>query len=868
LSRLVEPRLLIVFGVLALAASVVAAHYYVRLSAEIDARLSGNFFDDSVGIFTTPFKVSAGDRLSVSELTSYLQAAGYKQASTVTEGSGAFSVAGNAVEVAPDARAMLHLGIRPVRIEIDNNNRVESLADLRSGRSVDAALIEGELLASVRDGDRRKKMNVSFSEIPEPLRNAILAIEDRRFFTHSGIDWRGIARAFWADLNEGHIVQGGSTITQQLIKNSFLSSTRSFSRKLKEAAMAVILESRLSKEEIFTLYCNDVYLGQSGTFAIHGVAEAAQVMFGKQLTELTLSESAFLAGMVHAPNRYSSRRDTSRSIERRNLVLAAMVETEAISAAEAESAEREPLLFKMDEVENDYGTRYFIDYVQRFMEQRYADDALASQQRIQTSMDPRLQRAAHEAVIRHTERLDKLFARSAKKGDAARQVQASLVALDAHTGEVLAMVGGRNYDESQLNRATDARRQPGSTFKPFVYASALGMRSYTAATLISDRPQTFSYDGGKAEYNPSDYRGGFTNRDVTLREAFASSMNVPAVELASRVGFSNIAELAQECGLPRPHAYPSMALGTSEVTPLELAGAYTPFVNQGMALRPIPVKGVESRDGRQNAARVAATGVKVFSPQVAYLMTDFMRSVVDAGTAARLRAMGVKGAIAGKTGTSNDGWFAGYTPNLVCVVWVGFDDNTDLRMKASESALPIWADFMREALDMRPGLGGDHFQKPSGIIVAAIDPTTGHLATPHCPEQRQETFIAGTEPFANCIHESAGESEMLAEVDETMLTDSEEQPGDYDMISLDICRETGLLASYNCPRVKKSFQIGKDPLEICRLELHRKRAEDTEADEGGSSTEAGAKSEKRRLEPLYPPPARAPARKPPHQERW
>jgi penicillin-binding protein 1B len=534
-SRLVEPRVLIVLGVLAVAASVFAAHYYVKLSAEIDARLSGNFFDDSVGIFTSPFRVSEGDRLTVGELAGYLQAAGYKQGPAVTKGAGSFSSDGNVIEIAPGDKAALQLGLRPVRIEVDRNNRVTSLTDMETKRALDSALIEGELLASVRDGDRRKKLNVTFSQIPERLRAAILAIEDRRFFTHSGIDWRGIARAFWADLNEGQIVQGGSTITQQLIKNAFLTSDRSISRKLKEAAMAVILESRLSKEEIFTLYCNDVYLGQSGTFAIHGVAEAAQALFGKQLEELTLSESALLAGIVHAPNRYSPHRDSARSVERRNVVLNAMAETGAISAAEAEAASREPLQFKASAVENDFGTRYFIDYVQRFVEQRYGDGGAVSQ-RIQTSMDPRLQRAAHDAVTRHAERLDKLFARPAKKGEAPSKVQAALVAIDAHTGEVLAMVGGRNYDESQLNRATDARRQPGSTFKPFVYASALGMRSYTAATLISDRPQKFTYDSGRAEYNPSDYRGGFTNRDVTLREAFAGSMNVPAVELASRVG--------------------------------------------------------------------------------------------------------------------------------------------------------------------------------------------------------------------------------------------------------------------------------------------------------------------------------------------
>ncbi|HVF90252.1 MAG TPA: transglycosylase domain-containing protein, partial [Blastocatellia bacterium] len=324
--RLLEPRVVFVFGLIAIGCFAVTLHLYSQLSREIDSRLQGGFLDNSVGIFTSPYKLAVGDRLGKDELIEYLHAAGYQQgaASEDESSSGVYSVDGNTVSIRPGREASLQLNLRPVRVDL-SRERVSALKDPATGKSLGSAEIEGELLASVRGGNRSKKVNVTFQEIPENLKNAVLAAEDRRFFNHLGIDWRGIARAFYADIAEGQIVQGGSTITQQLIKNSFLSSDRTFARKLKESAMAVILESRLSKEEIFTIYCNDVYLGQNGTFAVHGFAEAAQVYFDKGLADLSLSQSAFLAGLIHAPNRYSAQRDLGRAVERRNTVLDSMV---------------------------------------------------------------------------------------------------------------------------------------------------------------------------------------------------------------------------------------------------------------------------------------------------------------------------------------------------------------------------------------------------------------------------------------------------------------------------------------------------------------------------------------------------------------
>jgi penicillin-binding protein 1B len=817
-----QPRVLIAQFVLMTAFSVVSLHYYNRFASEIDARLSNNSLDNAVEILTAPFTVSVGDRLPVSDLIDYLHSAGYQQSSAEENRGASFRVDGNAVVVLPGDPAIMQPGVGPVRIQVDKVGRIVSLTSATTGEPLSSAAIEGRMLASVREGDRRKKIPVDFAEIPEKLRNAIIAAEDRRFFSHSGVDWRGVGRALKADMDQGEFVQGGSTITQQIIKNNFLTTDRTLKRKLKEAAMAIILELRLTKEQIFTHYCNSVYLGHSGTFAINGFGQGAQVYFERDLNELTLAQSAFLAGLICAPNRYSAHRDQARAIERRNLVLDAMVETEAITRGEADAAKAEPLQIKKHEIQDDDGTSYFIDYVQRFVEGRFSSVRLSSRNQITTTMDPRLQRAAYEAVTRQTEKLDKALAGQAHKGDQREPVQAALVALDAHTGEVLAMVGGRSYDESQLNRATDAKRQPGSAFKPFVYATALSSRSFTAASLLSDRPQTFKYDGGHAEYSPSDYHGGFTNRNVTLREALTRSLNVPTVELAMSTGLTKVAQVAEASGLDRPRVYPSMALGTSEVTPLQLAAAYTAFANKGTALRPTPVKSISGT--KATAERVGTSTADVFSPQVAYLMTNLMQGVVDQGTASQLRGMGLKGAIAGKTGTSNDGWFVGYTPKIVCVAWVGFDDNRDLKMKASDAALPMWADFMTQALELRASLRGGSFERPSGIVAVDIDPVTGCLADDLSFARRTELFIAGTEPSSPCssdtvaVLEEVPEDEMESAAESSELEVDETGGG---AVLVEVCALTGLRASPVCLKTEmRTFEREREPRVACSREFH------------------------------------------------
>src|SRR5262245_5125957 len=650
IGRLLRPRIVIAIALPAIGATAVGGHYYAELSAQVDQRLRSGPLDSAIDIYSGPLIIRVGERLPAGSLANYLRGVGYtqRQPGDLHAGSRAFTIANDEIEIEPGYAA----GFPAIQVQIDDDYRVIRVRDRHTGRLLESGTVEGKLLSSIRGPDRSRRIPVQFDEIPDSLRNAVLAIEDRRFFSHPGVDWRGVGRALRADVHSGEIVQGGSTLTQQLVKNTFFSPERSFGRKLKEAAMATIIETRLSKSEIFTLYCNDVYLGQAGTYAIRGFAEAAQSYFGKGLGALTLSESAFLAGLLHAPNRYLLMRDLEAGVARRNQVLDAMVSTGAIGLEQAEAAKNEVLQIKRRRIDEDQGATYFLDYLQRFMDAHPAGSAHAGHQ-IHTTLDPALQAAAFDAVTRGCSRLDKALRPSAN----GERVQAALVALDARTREVLAMIRGRSYDQSQLNRATDAFRQPGSAFKPIVYAAALGSRAYTLASTISDRPTTFVYDGGTASYAPNDFRGGFTNRDVTLREALSHSLNVPAVRLAESVGISRVAELAEDCGLPRPGLYPSMALGTSEVSPLQLASTYMAFADGGRAIRPVPIK--YQRSDEYPSSGPSPTGSEfVFSPEIAYLITSGMESVINSGTAAKARRMGVQGAAAGKTGTTDrDGWF-------------------------------------------------------------------------------------------------------------------------------------------------------------------------------------------------------------------
>ncbi len=707
-------------------------YYNERYTAIIENGLSGDLFVRTSGIYAAPSQIRSGSSVKVADLIAQLKRVGYlERGTTKNEKRGQYAVRGNVVEINPGDDAVIdgQKAFRRLRVTFSNHS-IQTISDLKTNEQLNVAELEPEMISSVLNAGREKRKNIEFKDLPQQLVEAICVIEDQQFFEHYGVNWRGILRAFIRNTEEGKITGGGSSITSQLVKNLFLTKEQTYKRKISEAYLAILLEKRLTKEQIFAMYCNIAYLGQRTSFSINGFGEAARSYFDKDISQLTLAESCMLAGIIRSPNVYAPFKHPERAEERRNVVINEMLRLNKISAAEADKAKASPLGLKgsgggrLDITE----APYFVDYLTKQVERNYDDGSNSKKSlRVYSTIDLDLQRAAYQAVTRQMTALQKIYA---KRKGGIEGLQTALVAMNAKTGEVLAMVGGKDYQSSQFNRATEAKRQPGSVFKPFVYAAAINTAEYggdviTPATLLRDEAKTFTYGFGE-EYKPNNYGDTFSNKNVTVRDALVYSKNVVTVELAERVGFSEIARLAEKAGLPRPPTYPSMALGVAEATPLQIASAYTMFANQGRRVAPIVIKRVTTATGA-----IVDTPAKdarpVISPQVAYVMTSMMQDVLNRGTGARVRQMGFKATAAGKTGSSRDAWFAGYTPNLVCAVYVGFDDNSDLRMTGGEAAAPIWADFMMRALALRPDLGGE-FEDPGGLITLDIDPATGMLA--------------------------------------------------------------------------------------------------------------------------------------------
>jgi penicillin-binding protein 1B len=587
---------------------------------------------------------------------------------------------------------------------------------------------------------------------------AVLAAEDHRFFEHGGVDGKAVVRAVWVNLRRGEVAQGGSTLTQQLVKNLVLTPKRTWTRKVREAALAAMLEWRYGKTDILEAYLNAIYLGQHGNAGVFGVGAAARAYFGKEVEQVTLAEAALLAGMIRAPNSYSPVQSLDRARERRDTILARMVEVGLLDEAARARAAREKI-----RVRSGAGSRrlapYFLDHVRAQIEPPLADDGWqGGGLRIYTTLDPVLQRAAEAAVSRGLDRLEGRY-RHLRRADAAQRLQAALIALDPATGEVRALVGGRDHAQSQFNRAIHARRQPGSAFKPFVYLAALrfgpggGPPPLTPVSIVSDEP--FSMRVGRDTWSPRNYEDRFEG-PVTVRRALEQSLNAATVRVAESVGLDAVIGTARQVGftsLMQP--VPALVLGSFEVSPLELAAAYAALANGGERLSPVAVRAVVGRDGAvvDQAAPTRAAAVR---PEEASLLTYLLRGVVDRGTGAVARTLGVEGVVAGKTGTTNDGrdaWFVGYTPRLVVLVWVGFDERDVLRLSGGQAALPIWADFMRAAMTVVPS---GSFTVPTTLLFRDVDPTSGKLASRFCPLVFREAFLSGTEPTEACADHGAG----------------------------------------------------------------------------------------------------------------
>ncbi|MBS1794486.1 MAG: PBP1A family penicillin-binding protein [Acidobacteria bacterium] len=882
-----------VFLVGVLAAFLTATYFWFEFSDIIDRKLlSGEVYTPSAGIYSAPKILKDGEELTPDELVAYLKSAGYIEKNNKADASRSrYHVEKNEIDVEPGTTGTIDgakvFPALAVKFRKDGK-AVESITDSDAKKDVDQTKLEPKMLSSIaEEGNGRRKV-VTFNDLPKQLVKAITVTEDRAFFEHYGVNFRGIARALWRryekeDDNSPLARQGGSSITQQLVKNLLLSNEQTLTRKATEAYMSIILETRLTKEEIFTLYANQIYLGQQNGISIYGVGEAANVYFGKDVSQLSLPEAAFIAGIIRSPNRYNPYKNLEKVAERRNQVLDSMLEANEISQAQHDEAKAAKLEVKQISATKDLqGMPYFSQYAIEELPKIVTDPEAVQHLRVYTTIDPDLQKKAYEIVAARLDKLDKNFPKK-EKGN----LNAALVAIRPKTGEIVAMVGGRNYLENQFNRATSAQRQPGSVFKPFVYAQAINTaydtspRVLTTASIFRDEKKVFTY--GNEQYAPNNYGDTFSNKELTLRDALVKSKNTITVDIGMELNIGKVMNLAAKAGLPRVEkAYPSMALGTAEATPLQMATAYTIFPNLGDKVSPVPISRITTGDGK-TVTEPKTEKKNVLRPDVAYIMDDMMKDVINRGTAAQAQSWGFrnvagKTGFAGKTGTSRDGWFAGFTPELVVVVYVGFDDNDDLGMKGSDSAMPIWCDFMREALDLHPEWNGD-WQKPSSVRKAEIDTRNGKLLrelsdeeadnveaqqtaikknananvrptpetadNPEPPKEiyvtdvpaefrRVELFVAGTVP-----------TKMLLPTDETVEEETDKPtptptpldgtwteqttPGETPLpantnpekrtdakITVMICPLSGMRATINCPtKEPKVYRLGSEPKDFC-----------------------------------------------------
>ena len=713
---------------LLLAVAIVAVYSSIELARF--ARVEGR---RTVIVHAAGQTLAPGVHVRLIDLAGTLPRLGYLETRGLPSAPGQFRRTTDAWTIFPrDGQGHIVLEIRGERIA-----RVT-----RDGKNVESVVLEGEVLTGVGNATGEDYRPIRLAEAPTALVNAVLAAEDHRFFEHGALDVRSVARAAWSNLRGGRVMQGGSTITQQLVKNRLLTRQRTILRKVQEAWLAVLVGSRYSKAQILEAYLNEIYLGQRGPLAIRGVGAAARAYFSKEVHQLTAGEAALLAGMVRAPNTYSPALNPGRARERRDAVLKRMHELGLLDSGAYERSRREAVRAPARPLPGQVAP-YFADYVRQELEGRSLYGT-----RVDTTIDLPLQRFAENAVARGLDRLESTVPR-VRRHDPRDRLQVALVAVEPATGEIRALVGGRDYQVSQFNRATLARRQAGSAFKPFVYLAALRPRDgpplFTAASMVDDAPLTIMVDG--KPWSPRNYEERYQGR-VSVRRALELSLNGATVRISQAVGIPVIVETARAFGFPaNVAAVPAVALGAFEVTPLDLASAFVPFASGGV--RPGAIHAVRAA-GRTDGTRLLLAQGKpaanVMSPAEAYLMTSLLQGVIRSGTAASVPALGVPGEIAGKTGTTNEGrdaWFVGYSSRLLAVVWVGFDDGQAHGLSGAQAALPIWADFMKQALAAYPA---PPFAVPPGISFADIDATNGKVAGSSCPVVIRETFLAGTEP--------------------------------------------------------------------------------------------------------------------------
>jgi penicillin-binding protein 1B len=737
-----------------LAITGIFTYYYVQFGHEINQRLTGQIYQNTSRVYSAPGRIFVGETMRPAELTSYLLGAGYQEG--VAAGSaGQYHLEKSTVEIRPSADSYFREA-NALRVNF-SGSEISHITGIANGAELDSAQIEPQVITNLFDSSREKRRVMKYDDLPPVMIHAVLAAEDKRFFEHGALDMVRVFGAAFHDVARGEKAQGASTIDMQVARTFFFTTKREWSRKVEEILMAAELNERFSKQQIFELYANDIYLGNRGSFVIRGFGEAAQAYFGKDVRELNAGEAAFLAGIIRSPNRYSSaERHMDRAEEARDRVLKQMVEDGYLTADQEIAAKKARFKF-VNGGESSNAAPYFVDMIKdHLLEHLSATDLQSQSFRIYTTLDPNLQRAAGEAVQIGMQSVDKLLAKRAaaakKKGEPVPQAQVALVALDPRTGEIRALLGGRDYGQSQLNHAI-ARRQPGSVFKPFVYAAAFdnviqGLQPVvTPMTMLVDEPTTFQFDG--KEYTPNNYGEEFYG-NVTVRDALMHSLNIATIKVAEMIGYPRVVQVARQMGLgTNIQATPAVALGAYEMTPIDVAGGYTAFASGGVRAEPLFIRSVVAADGSIEESAQPQTR-PVLDPRVAFLVTSLMEDVINHGTGYPVRALGFNAPAAGKTGTSRDGWFAGYTSNLLCVVWVGFDDNRDLGITGGASAAPVWGEFMKRAVAQPGYRNTQDFEPPDGVVQESVDLQTGQLSNASCPQAAQEYFITGSEPTQYC----------------------------------------------------------------------------------------------------------------------
>jgi penicillin-binding protein 1B len=741
----------------------VFSYYYFKYQRIIDRKLSGQIFANTAKIYAQPRNLRVGQKGDPREIGNFLRHAGYTEEGERGKSKfGTYQLISSGILIKPGEASYYNSEGAFVHVDKGKIDKISSSTD--SGDSISEYELEPQLVTGLFDKEQRAKQRlVKYDDIPKVMVDAVTSIEDRRFFQHNGVNYARLVKAAWIDVREGGNRQGGSTITMQVARLFFLSPEKKYTRKMAELLISIELEQRCSKKQIFELYANEVPMGQRGSFSIAGFGEAAKAYFGKDIKDVTLAEAALLAGLIQRPSYLDPYRHAERATERRNLVLDAMVETGDITREAADKAKAAPLKLAPQNVEAS-DAPYFVDLIREQLLSKFNEDELNEDgYRIYTTLDPELQKAAADAVVSGLKEVDqqitKLRTHRVKVGKGKYETkvssgptpQVALVALDPHTGDVLALVGGRSYGFSQLNHAI-AKRPTGSIFKPFVYAAAVNngitgdQPLFTPATLVDDSPSAF--DNGADVYTPRNYQERYWGQ-VSAQFALARSLNNATVKVAEMVGYDKVANLARSAGISSVQPTPAMALGAYDASPTDIAAAYTVFANSGQRISPIMIKSVRDAGGNviQN---YQAQKTQILDQRVAYVIQTMMQGVMNNGTAAVVRTRGFIAPAAGKTGSSHDAWFAGFTSNLLCVVWVGYDDYSDVKLTGGVLAAPIWAEFMKRAVALPNYSDVKPFSAPPGVVQLSIDKVTDQIATPDCPDDDNMAFIEGTQPTQTC----------------------------------------------------------------------------------------------------------------------